>query len=169
MCMRFLSLILVLLLTHSLSSQQAASDIRAELIAIDIRHAHDLNDYLARCTQVRSLIPRLEAFYRQGDLTITELKKQHPGDTQFLKLADFFQHLNAEDKVGFEILKKEMQVASEMAHVPAAKRQAFFDQNIYPLQKKEDAVSAIEVAMARKALQDRTPLPQDIVKKLQTQ
>ena len=165
--MKFARLVLVLLVTASLACQQPASDIRSELAAIDLRHPRDLNDYLARCSLVRTYIPRLEEFYKQGNVTIARLKQQHSTDASFVRMAEFFEQWNAQDRVGIEVLKEELRAASDMALLPAAKRQAFFDSTIKPIQKREDNNVLVEVDMARKAQKNGIPLPDDIIKWLQ--
>lgn len=166
--MKLARLVLILLVTGSLGSQQPASDIRSELAAIDLRHPRDLNDYLARCSQVRTYIPRLEEFYKQGNVTIARLKQQHSTDADFVRMAGFFERWNAQDRVGLEIVKEKLQASSDMALLPASKRQAFFDARIKPIQKREDDNVLVEVDMARKAQKDGIPLPADITKWLQS-
>jgi len=165
--MKFARLVLLLLVTGSLACQPPATDIRSQLAAIDLRHPRDLNDYLARCTQVRAYISRLEEFYRQGSVTIARLKQQHSTDDQFVRMAEFFERWNAQDRAGVEVLKEELQASSQMALLPATKRQAFFDSRIRPIQKREDDMVLVEVDMARKAQKDGIPLPEDVTRWLQ--
>jgi hypothetical protein len=109
----------------------------------------------------------LEEFYKQGNPTIARLKQQHSTNVQFVRMAGFFERWNAQDRAGVEVLKEELQAASEMASLPTAKRQAFFDSRIIPIQKREDDMVLVEVDMARKAQKDGIPLPEDVTKWLQ--
>lgn len=138
---------------------QQAADVRRELYAVDYRHYRDLDDYLSRCEQVRVLIPTMESFYKWSDAELERLRIKHSDNPQLLELADFYLTLNTEDKAGLRVLKEEMDLARAMTKMPLVKRHAFFEQQIRPLQQKEDQLSAHEVEMAREAVKRGLALP----------
>jgi hypothetical protein len=143
--------------------QQQASDIRAQLWAVDYRHYRDLDDYLSRCERVRDLLPSLESFYKWSDTELERLREKHRDNPELVKLGDVIASLNSLDEAGLRLLRKEMVLASKMSSLPSDKRQAFFDQNIRPTQKAEDELSEQEVQMAQKARRDGVHLPDFIV------
>jgi hypothetical protein len=139
-------------------SQQAA-DARRQLSSIDYRHFQSLDDYLSRCERVRVLIPSLESFYKWSDAELERLRIKHSDNPHLLELADFYVSLNSQDKAGLRVLREEMDLAAEMSKLPSAKRSAFFDQKIRPLEQKEDQLSEREVEMARDAKKRGLALP----------
>lgn len=146
--------------------QQQAADVRRELNSIDYRHYRDLDDYLSRCERVRALIPSMESFFKWSDSELERLRIKHSDDPHLLELADFYVAMNSQDKAGLRVLQQEMDVAAEMSKLPPAKRQAFFDERIRPIQQKEDQLSNREVQMAREAKKRGLALPPSVSQSL---
>jgi hypothetical protein len=156
-------LVVVCFLCHAAqdgaSASQQATDVRRELRSIDYRHYRDLDDYLSRCEQVRGLIPSLKTLYQWSDAELERLRIKYSDNPHLLELADFFVSLNSQDKAGMRVLEQEMGLAAEMSKLPSARRQAFFDERIRPLQQKEDQLSNREIEMAREAKKRGMALP----------
>jgi hypothetical protein len=101
----------------------------------------------------------LESFYKWSDAELERLRIKHSDNPHLLELADFYVSLNSQDKAGLRVLREEMDLAAEMSKLPSAKRSAFFDQKIRPLEQKEDQLSEREVEMARDAKKRGLALP----------
>lgn len=157
-----LFLLALVVSTHA----QEAVDVRAQLTAIDYRHAKDMNEYLMRCDEVRALLPKLEEFYQHSSATISRLRIEHKDNAQFVKLADFYSSMNKKDEEGLAFLRREMALALQMAQLSTAKRESFFKQRILPVQQNEDLISAQKISMALEARRDGIPLPDDVSRKL---
>ena len=167
--MRFGLLILWCLISMpTLFCQQQASDIRIRLANIDYRHTQNLDDYLAKCQEVRTLLPELDTFHKQAFATIKRLKKEHKDNAEFVRMADFYAALNTKDREGLVLLAEEMSLASQMSALPSLKRAAFFEQQIRPLQKREDQLSQQEVQMVVEAKKKGMPLPDDVSKAVES-
>lgn len=145
---------------------QQGEDIRARSAAIDYRHATSIDDYLNRCSQVQRLLPELDQFYRTTEVTILRLRNRHPDNPQWVKLGNVIVALNAKDIAGVALLKQEMNLALDMQKLLPNKRQAFFDQRILPLQKREDSIADEEIRIAVKARNEGVPLPDDVLKRI---
>ncbi len=160
--MRRLVLVACLLLSRILSSQDQASDLRAQLVAIDYRHARDLNDYVSRCKQIEALLPRLRSFYDDANAAIERLRSKHRSDPHFIEVADVYISLNRQDRAGVKLLRQEVTLASRMSLLPTENRQSFFDREISPIRAKEDQLSEDEIRMAIRAKKNGIPPPSDI-------
>jgi hypothetical protein len=159
------SLVLVVvgvLCVFSQSSSQihAPEDVRVQLRAIDYRHYKNLTEYLSKCEQIRGLLPSMESFYDWGDRELHRLRAKSQDNPQLVKSGYFIATLNALDEAGERLLRGEMDLALQMSKLPPNQQQAFFDENIRPIQELQDSISGREIELARKAKRDGMHLPE---------
>ena len=151
---------------NSVNTTPDATDIRAELAALDIHNAANFDDYIARARKMQKLIPRMEAFYKDGDSTVAGLRRKYADRPDLLRIADIVDKLNERDKFGFQLLKEELSFAVQLGSTEKAQRQQFFDKHIRPLQEAESNVVEEEISIAEAAIKDGVPLPADVVQSL---
>lgn len=151
---------------HAPNSAPEAVDIRAELAAIDLHGAANLDVYTARAQKMQRLIVRMEALYKDGDSTVARLRLKYADRPELLRIADVIEKLNERDKMGFQLLKEELRLAVRLGSIEAPQRESFFERHIRPLQEAESNVVDEEIRIAETAIKDGVPLPDDVVRSL---
>ncbi|HXO37759.1 MAG TPA: hypothetical protein VN872_03935 [Candidatus Acidoferrum sp.] len=136
--------------------------LRVMLRDIALRDAKDIPDYLDRLRQVQAVIPEMHRFYKDSSSWLQQYRAKYANRPDLIAKADYLEKLNAYDLRGLQLLEQEVRLGATLAELPSTSQQAFFNEQIIPLQRLEDAAVQDEVKLVQTAKEKGVPLPPDV-------
>jgi hypothetical protein len=146
----------------SLPTPRDPKYLRVMLRNIALRDAKDIPDYLNRLRQVQAVIPEMHRFYKDSSSWLQQYRAKYANRPDLIAKADYIEKLNAYDLRALQLLEQEVRLGATLAELPPTSQQAFFNEQIIPLQRLEDAAAQGEVKLAQAAKEKGVPLPSDV-------